>query len=683
MKRRPELENRDLFKLMVIATWLVIAGWAVACYEYAAYPAMILLIIQTVFVSPLTLILFSRGFERAALHTFVTSTVACIAIDCELISARVGFEYFFMAGAPIAVLLFESRSQRDQVIAVGTVAIGWLATTLLPTPDAAWYLPTGLALETSRELNFAIASGFTVISVFAHLTLAQRHRRTLSSALDRSRAAEAVLLRTFEHMREGVVVEDASGRVVRHNAALAEILGFSSQICGLYLDPSWRVFDEDGRELGPDAWPSRRAAAGRPQTDLTLRILRADGETRWLLVNSVAFGSIDEHAHRLVLTTMLDVTKRKASEDLLYQIVNGTPDWIFIKDRAHRYLTANSSYAAALKLSPSDMIGRTDLELGFPEDLVRGNPERGIRGFWADDDLVFATKRLQTFENDPAEVDGVARTFHTVKTPLFSAGQTEPYAVLGFARDITALKEVERQLFESSKMASLGQMAGGIAHEINNPLAIIDGRSRLLLQQLQTGRLDPAPAAESLNRIIATVERIAKIIKGLKTFARGGEDDPLEPVQLRAVIEDSLAFCAERFRSHGLKIEIEAFADELLLASAAQLSQVMINLLNNAHDAVDDLDERWVRIGVTVDQKSVRLTITDSGRGIPAAIAERLSQPFFTTKPVGRGTGLGLMISRRIVERHGGRLYLDAAASNTCFVVELPRSVAGAAGRAA
>jgi PAS domain S-box-containing protein len=153
-------------------------------------------------------------------------------------------------------------------------------------------------------------------------------------------------------------------------------------------------------------------------------------------------------SRRLYEQTRLTLAEVRQSQELLHSVINSTPDWIFIKDQEHRYRLANQGYANALHMKPEDFIGKNDLELGFPEELVKGNPEQGIRGFWADDRLVMDSGETQIYPDDPATIDGVVHTFHTIKTPLRDANG-EIWGVLAFARDITERKQVEEELRRS------------------------------------------------------------------------------------------------------------------------------------------------------------------------------------------------------------------------------------------
>ena len=230
----------------------------------------------------------------------------------------------------------------------------------------------------------------------------------------------------------------------------------------------------------------------------------------------------------------------------------------------------------------------------------------------------------------------------------------------------------------SAKMSSLGEMAGGIAHEINNPLAIIIGKIEQIRERLENEQFDRAKTKQDLLKVETTALRIAKIVKGLRSFSRNSDKDPMEAVVVSQVIGDTLELCQERFRNHGVELRVELnkldqTEPTLVSGRSAQLSQVFLNLFNNAFDAVETLPDRWVLLVADVREHQVIFRIIDSGNGIAPDITDKIMLPFFTTKDVGRGTGLGLSISQGIVQEHGGRLTYFAGMEHTCFIVELPR----------
>jgi len=224
-------------------------------------------------------------------------------------------------------------------------------------------------------------------------------------------------------------------------------------------------------------------------------------------------------------------------------------------------------------------------------------------------------------------------------------------------------------------MSALGEMAAGIAHEINNPLTIIGGNAAQLKKLLKAEELDRSKIEKAGVTILNTVDRVAKIINGLQTFSRDGAGDPLEDVGLEEVAEEALGFCRGRFGKREVKVTLTGFDESThLRCRRVQLSQVFLNLLNNAFYAIKDQKDAFVEISSEDLGHEVAIAITDSGPRIADDVAQKLMQPFFTTKGVGVGTGLGLCISNNIVEEHGGRLFLDRNQRNTRFVVVLPKN---------
>lgn len=244
----------------------------------------------------------------------------------------------------------------------------------------------------------------------------------------------------------------------------------------------------------------------------------------------------------------------------------------------------------------------------------------------------------------------------------------------------TALRLQTRQLEEEKlkvdhahKMASLGEMASGIAHEINNPLTIIKANSDYVLGLIETNSTDREDICGSLKKIQLTSLRIEKIIKGLKFFARDGRSDDENVVSIQAILEDTLALCEEKFKVNGHKIIVDCPREDILIScQTVSISQALLNLLNNAYDVIRELPEGWVRIKCQTQNDRLVLTLTDSGSGIPVELREKIMQPFFSTKPVGKGTGLGLAIVRGIIDQHHGHFYLDETSPHTSFVIELP-----------
>jgi len=255
-----------------------------------------------------------------------------------------------------------------------------------------------------------------------------------------------------------------------------------------------------------------------------------------------------------------------------------------------------------------------------------------------------------------------------------------PEKMMGGVIDITdkrAARETiarhEKSILYASKMAALGEMAGGIAHEINNPLAIISGQAQLSLELMDVGEATPEQLRKSLQKIRQWVGRTAQIIQGLRQFSRDGTHDPFHISCVNEIIERTFDLCSETFIRHEVKLEIVAPSSDLQIeCRPVQISQVLLNLLQNAMHAAELRPDRWVRVTVESSRNEVVFRVIDSGPGVPVEIRDKIMQPFFTTKETGKGTGLGLSISKGLVDGHRGEIYLDPGTEHTCFVVKLP-----------
>lgn len=239
------------------------------------------------------------------------------------------------------------------------------------------------------------------------------------------------------------------------------------------------------------------------------------------------------------------------------------------------------------------------------------------------------------------------------------------------------IKEKEVQVFQSSRLASLGEMAGGVAHEINNPLAIISASLQMLKKAKEKEKLTDAMLLESFEGIESTVARITKIVSGLTTLSRKASDNYSESILLRDMFSDVLGVCGEKFKTNGVELDIDlesSIFDKKVIGERVQLSQVFVNLLGNAYDAIEELEDKWIRLEVSEEKSYQVIRVTDSGSGVPMKIQSEVFNPFYTTKEIGKGTGLGLSISKNIISRCGGSLEIDNNCTNTCFIVKLLRS---------
>lgn len=234
-------------------------------------------------------------------------------------------------------------------------------------------------------------------------------------------------------------------------------------------------------------------------------------------------------------------------------------------------------------------------------------------------------------------------------------------------------REHQIQLLNTSRLATLGEFSSGLGDEVNNPLSIVFGKTDLLIDKIENKKIEQFQIVEELKKIKSNAERISQIIRGLRTFSRDGEKDPFIQVFISELFIDTFALSSERIKSKNIKFNLINKAEGVkVLCRPSQISQVLLNLLNNSIDAIEKKSMPWISVDVQVST-DIQIIITDSGLGIPPEIAEKIMNPFFTTKDVGRGTGLGLSISYGIIKDHQGELIYNQNSKNTQFIIHLPK----------
>jgi C4-dicarboxylate-specific signal transduction histidine kinase len=219
-------------------------------------------------------------------------------------------------------------------------------------------------------------------------------------------------------------------------------------------------------------------------------------------------------------------------------------------------------------------------------------------------------------------------------------------------------------------------MAGGLAHEISNPLAIIHGRATDLRDLSErTEALESVEVQKACDNILKTTNRATNILRGLRGFAREARHDPMEWASVSEIVDGCVELQEARFTRHEVEMRLDVPAEvPLLLCRETQVGQIVTNLLNNAFDAIVQAHsvERWVSLSVKPVEAGVQIAVTDSGPGIEDHLKKHLMEPFFTTKEVGMGMGVGLSLSRAIAQDHGGSLTLSSESKRTRFELYLP-----------
>jgi C4-dicarboxylate-specific signal transduction histidine kinase len=239
------------------------------------------------------------------------------------------------------------------------------------------------------------------------------------------------------------------------------------------------------------------------------------------------------------------------------------------------------------------------------------------------------------------------------------------------------LRDKQEQLVQAGKLATLGELTTGVAHELNNPLNNIGLYLGNVLDRIELGELTADSAREDLEKAMEQVRKATEIISHLRTFGRAASV-AFEPVDVDEAIVRALSLMREQLRLRAIGVDLELCPDELVVhGNPIQLEQIFINLLTNARDALEEVpvERKRIRIASSLERDRIKIVFADTGPGIPLGISQRVFDPFFTTKEVGAGTGLGLSITYSIVKEHGGDISLARTpGGGAAFTVELPVS---------
>lgn len=473
----------------------------------------------------------------------------------------------------------------------------------------------------------------------------------------------------------GIAAYKDSGSAVLVNEAMARIVGTESDVLlrsNFRTIPTWRTY-------GLLAAAERVLESGEPCFGDT-PVVSSFGKSAWL---EYSFDSFVSGGERHLLLIASDISDRKNAERALQEseakyreLVQNANSIILRMDVDGNVTFFNAFAQRFFGYSESEIVGRSVVGTIVSERNGEGEDLAGMIH-----DIGLSPERYSNNENENVRRNGERVWIAWTNRPVYNPDGTVK-EILCIGNDITARVRAERTVAEqrikmlnAARMSALGVMAGGIAHEINNPLAIISVAAQQLEGVLAGSEPDPARVNKVSDVILRNVERVQRIVRALRSLSRESPGDPFERASLKVIVADVLELCQERFKTHGIALTFPDLAEDAEIeCRASQLSQVILNLLNNAYDAVDKLPEKWVRLDVEDDGECVVFSVTDSGDGLASGLAAKAFVPFFTTKKEGTGTGLGLSISRSIVQDHGGELEIDPAYPNTRFVVRIPRS---------
>lgn len=229
------------------------------------------------------------------------------------------------------------------------------------------------------------------------------------------------------------------------------------------------------------------------------------------------------------------------------------------------------------------------------------------------------------------------------------------------------LEERQKDLMKASNLIALGEMSAGIAHEINNPLQSLSLNLLVMKEKFSSKEFE-----EHFSINDNLIRKMGKMVQNLKDLSKDEDREPTEVFQFSRILDEVLIMASDKIRTSKVQITISGNSHLEARGHIIQMQQVLVNLINNSIDAISELEEKWINIDIETKGKYLQVSVTDSGKGIPAYIAENMMKPFYTTKSSNKGTGLGLSISKSILSKNEGSLFYDPNNTNTKFVILIP-----------
>ena len=538
-----------------------------------------------------------------------------------------------------------------------------------PTVFDGYYAPLGRWYDVRA---FPSSDGVTLYLL--DITERKRAEQALSESELSLRAARDLLIQAIESVSDAFTLYDRDQRLVLCNSKFGEQVGkeFAASLIGKHFEEVIRELAAKGLyadlELSAEDWAVKRLEWHRVHETHIQR--QSDGRIFLIKEFPTPDGGF--------LVTRADISEQEKAQEKLQRseerfraVVDNSPTKIHIKDMEGRYLLVNPLAEKLFGVTEADALGKTSQEI-FPRPLADT--------FKAHDQAVVECGRPIEQEEVWDEEDG-RHSYLTVKFPIFdSAGEMTGIGAIG--TDITERKKIEAQLSQSQKMDSLGSLAAGIAHDLNNTLTPVLGLTELVLDDLPAG----SRARANLEQVLVAGERGKELVAQILAFSRQHAPDRVS-VDLCSIIREGLALLRATLPAT-IEIREEIDLDVAhVLAVPTQIHQVLMNLSSNARDAIGtvpgvltialrrvDVDKGLAAVHPELKPgPHVKLSVRDTGPGIDRGTLERIFDPFFTTKPVGEGTGMGLSVVHGIVKSHKGTVFVSSEPGHgTTVEIHLP-----------
>ncbi|UOF02457.1 sensor histidine kinase [Bdellovibrio reynosensis] len=520
-----------------------------------------------------------------------------------------------------------------------------------------------------NSLSLYLSMGFIVlIPIFAcyglmvfncarnDLQTASEEYEKVLATLKEVEDSQVTLDRFMSISSDLMAVAGTDGKLKKVSASLIKTLGFSEE--ELLSRPFFEFIHPEDREATKKN--IELLHLGFRSIGFENRYITAQGTYRILSWSAAADNEVGVR-----YASARDVTDERDFQIRMQQVIDAAPVLLIVKNRDGQITNCNTAFASSLGLQRSVLIGKKledflslthadNSHLKDLEVLSSGKPityEELLMNNGKDEWHLATVYPIRDQSGDIVSIGKVALNIHAQRT-------------------LTKQIDVERsRAMLNAKLASIGELAAGIAHEINNPLAIIEGQMSLLDRHMN----EPEKWAQRSASIKKSVSRISHIVKGLKHYSRTNSTRVRKLESLAHIISESLILTEWKAKKFAVTLNVELNTVEMIHCDPIEIEQVLVNLINNGIEAVKEEPVRELKIELNKESDSLIVRVIDSGPGLSTETEEKMFDPFFTTKPVGEGTGLGLSIAKGIVDSHGASLSLNRHNPGTCFEIRFPQ----------
>jgi PAS domain S-box-containing protein len=659
--------NRSRFSILLAVISVAVVSYATVFFFLEARLVALCMMVGVLVFVPVALFCEVRGYAIAARIFLLAEVINSIFAVHLGTRAPLNIELYYLTSMTLPFIVFEAGNKKAIWGAVSVSVLMWALQQWLSMPEfSTYWVPTEFPAKPFQNLNFL----GTAVALMAFLNLHVRSSVRVQRELDLSNKQ---LNDAQRIARMGSWSYELETNEMTWSDQLKEIFKFdfsqSAPTFGLLVSSihphdrdSWILAVQDCIANGTPFSLRFRKLIGERKVWIEARVAASGGSMSEVLGLSGTFQDITD-----LVKNELELQRR---QDLLEAILDNVPSIIFVRNYSADLglQLMNRAGERFFGVKESDVIGKT---------IFEANPSLQSADFSEYDLLATEQREMLNIDVEEIMTSAGARQLHTYRIPTYDVNGA-PQLLIGVFTDVTdelkakADLETERlKTLHVSKMAALGELSAGIAHEINNPLAVLE----LVVGQVLRHVNDVNELQTKVDAMKRSCQRIAKIVRGLRKFSRSGDKPDLRCHKLQAIVEEALTLVDAKARGQKVTLEIDCPSSVEILCDELEIEQVVVNLLINAIDAIKNREEKWIRVTIEERPEDTVLRITDSGSGIPENISKKLFDPFFTTKTVGEGTGLGLSIARGILDEHRATIEIVQGVPNTCFEIRFTRAV--------